>query len=340
MKSTRVIAIDLAKNVFQVCVLSLGGAMVSNREIKRAKLLDYMRQFEACIVAMEACFSSHYWGREFQKLGFEVRLVPPQHVKAFARTHKSDARDALAIAEACQRPNLHFVPVKSLAQQDLQLQVHMRTRLIHARVALANQLRSILAEYGIVINKKLSTLRTECPQLLEHEALTPTARTIVAELYAELRVFDEKIDTADKSLVSAMQPNPAYARLLKVPGIGPVVAATLLAATGNAQQFKNGRQLSAWAGLIPRQEGSGGKTKLMGITKNGDRSVRVMLVHGARAVVRWCKERQDPLGAWVRGVKDRRGVKRATVALANKMARFAYQVIAKGADFDMAKAFA
>jgi transposase len=289
---------------------------------------------------MEACFSAHHWGRAFQEMGFEVRLVPPQHVKAFSRTHKSDARDALAIAEACQRPELHFVPVKTLAQQDLQLQVHMRTRLIHARVALANQLRSVLAEYGIVVSKTIQTLRTECPQMLEHPALTPIARAVIADLYAELRSLDEKIEVADRRLVTAMQANPAYGRLLKVPGVGPVVAATLLAATGNAQQFKNGRQLSAWAGLIPRQEGSGGKTRLMGITKNGDRSVRVVLIHGARSVIRWCKDRQDPLGAWVRGVKDRRGIKRATAALANKIARFAYRIIAKGADFDMTKAFA
>lgn len=336
---SRVIAIDLAKLVFQVCVLSITGKLESNREIKRDKLVDYMRQFEPCILAMEACFSAHYWGRIFETLGFEVRLVPPQHVKAFARTHKSDARDALAIAEACLRPNLHFVPIKSVAQQDLQLCVRMRTRHVHARVAVANQLRSFLAEYGVIVAKSLKNLRAGMPVLLENDLLTPTARRVGAELYAELLALDEKIALADRVLVEALSPHPAYPRLKTVPGIGPVVAASLLAAVGTAQQFRNGRELAAWAGLVPRQTGSGGKTTLLGITKNGDRTVRTVLIHGARAVGRWCKQRTDPLGLWVNGIKGRRGHKRAIVALANKIARFAYQVIAKGAEFDMHKAF-
>ena len=159
------------------------------------------------------------------------------------------------------------------------------------------------------------------------------------ELYAELLVLDDKIAQADRVLVEALSPHPAYPRLKVVPGIGPVVAASLLAAVGNAQQFRNGRQLEAWAGLVPRQTGSGGKTTLLGITKNGDRTVRTVLIHGARAVARWCKERTDLLSLWVNGVKARRGHKRAIVALANKIARFAYQVIAKGVHFDLSKAF-
>lgn len=337
--TTQVIAIDLAKLVFQVCVLSLAGKVVSNREVKRDKLVDYLRNFEPCILAMEACFSAHYWGRVFQAMGFEVRLIPPQHVKAFARNHKSDARDALAIAEACQRPHLHFVPIKSVEQQDLQLRVRMRTRLVTARVELANQLRSFLAEYGVIASKTLRHLRSELPVLLENPLLTPTSRTVAAELYEELQALDEKIEKADQALVNTLCEHPAYARLIEIPGIGPVVAASLLAAIGSGKQFRNGRQLSAWAGLIPRQTGSGGKIQLLGITKNGDRTVRTMLIHGARAVTRWCKQRNDALGAWVRGVKERRGSKRAIVALANKMARFAWQIIVKEQRFDMSKAF-
>jgi transposase len=340
--ATRVIAIDLAKLVFQVCVLSISGKVESNREVKRAKLVDCLRQFDpsGCIVAMEACFSAHYWGRVFQGMGFEVRLVPAQHVKAFCRTHKSDARDAVAIGEASLRPNLHCVPVKSVAQQDLQLCVRMRTRQIQARVALANQLRSLLAEYGVIVGKSLRVLRAELPDLLEHALLTPTARRIGAELQAELKALDDRIEQADRALVEALHPHPAYARLQQVPGIGPVVAASLLAAIGAGTQFRNGRQLAAWAGLVPRQCGSGGKTALLGITKNGDRTVRTVLIHGARAVVHWSKRRSDPLGSWVRGIQQRRGSKRAVVALANKIARFAFQVIVKGAEFDVRKAFA
>lgn len=339
---TRIIAIDLAKNSFQLCALDAQRNVLFNRSVTRGKLATTLAQQPASLVAMEACSSAHHWGRTFTRMGHTVRLLPPQHVKAFARVHKSDAHDALAIAEAVTRPNLHAVPVKSLDQQDLQLLNRQRQQRIAQRTALANQIRGIAREYGVFFPLRLAALRQQLPCALEDadNGLTALSRELLAQARAELLHEDERLLELQQRLVAHAASDPAFERLQTVPGFGPVISAALLGAIGHGQQFQNGRQFAAWVGLVPRQHGTGGKTQLHGITKNGDRHLRMMLIHGARTVFRWHERRHDALGDWLRQLKQRRGAHKTIVALANKLARIAWQVLIKEEPFRLDRAFA
>ena len=339
---SKVIGIDLARRVFQLCGVSASNQVLFNKTVSRAKLSTTAAQWSPCLVAMEACSSAHYWARTFESLGHTVRLIPPQHAKAFARTHKSDARDALAIAEAALRPELHAVPIKSVAQQDLQLVNRLRHRLIQQRTRLTNQIRGYAGEYGVVFPVQRQRLLAALPSALEdaENGLSFIAREQLYALCAEVRRCDERIVALQQQVQALAEQDEAYGRLLSIPGFGPVVSAAFLGAVGNGHQFRCGRDLAAWAGLVPKQRGSGGRTQLLHITKNGDRQLRVMLIHAARAVVRWRDRRDDALGAWLKPLIERRGVNRATVALANKLARIAWNVVAKGESFDLRKAFA
>jgi transposase len=336
-----IIAIDLAKNVFQVAALNRGGKVVMNRSVRRARLVDVVRQFEPTILAMEACGSSHYWGRVFRRMGHDVRLVPPQHVKPFTRVNKTDAGDALAICEAARRPEMRFVTVKSIPQQDLRLISRQRTRLVRLRTATANQIRGIAREYGVFFSKGYRTLLKELPAALEDpdNELSMIARQTLSELQQELYQLDEKIKQLREQLQALTRPMESCQRLQQVPGFGPLVSAAFISAVADGQQFRNGRQSAAWLGLVPRMSGSGGKIRNLSITKNGDRELRALLIHGARAVVRWADRRDDPMGRWIQQLKARRGTNKTVVALANKMARIAWVITARGEHFDMNKAF-
>jgi transposase len=340
--TVKLIGIDLAKSVFQLCGISVAGKVVFNRQVKRDRLIAEVRKHPEVPIAMEACFSAHYWARTFQSMGHRVLLIPPQHVKPFVRVHKSDAHDALAICEAAQRPGLHFVPVKSVEQQDLQVLHRIRQRYIRQRTQLANQLRSLAAEYGVFFPKSLNSLRRELAFSLEdaENGLSPVAREALAGMAEEIRELDKKIEAAKAKLIGLAERSKAWKRLQSIPGYGPVVAAAVLAAAGSGQQFSNGREFSAWAGLVPRQNGTGGNVRLQGITKNGDRHLRTLLIHGARAVVRWCPKRNDALARWVHEIKQRRGHNKAVVALANKCARIAWAILTSEESFALEKAFA
>lgn len=336
-----IIGIDLAKNIFQVAALSRGGTPIMNRSVRRAKLLDVVRRFEPTILAMEACGSSHYWGRVFRSMGHEVRLVPPQHVKPFVRTNKTDAGDALAICEAARRPKMQFVAIKSIPQQDLRLLNRQRTRLVRLRTATANQIRGCAREYGVFFPQGYRKLVSDLPLALEdaENELSAIARNALWELHQELLHLTERIQRLQVQLLELTKPHEPCQRLQEVPGFGPLVSAAYIGAVGDGQQFRNGRQSAAWLGLVPRLHGSGGRTRTLSITKNGDRELRAMLVHGARAVVRWADRRDDSLGKWIQQLKARRGANKAVVALANKMARIAWVIVARGERFDMDKAF-
>lgn len=340
--NTTIIAIDLAKNSFQLCALDGHRHVLFNHAVTRSKLAATLAQQPPSLVAMEACGSAHHWGRVFQRMGHTVRLLPPQHVKAFARVHKSDAHDALAIAEAATRPNLHAVPVKSLDQQDLQLLNRQRQRRIEQRTRLANHIRGIAREYGVFFPLRLACLRQQLPLALEdaENGLTPVAREVLAQAEVELRQADKELDQLQQRLVAHAAADPAFARLQTIPGFGPVISAVLLGAIGHGQQFRNGRQFAAWAGLVPRQHGTGGKTRLHGITKNGDRLLRMMLIHGARTVFRWHERHRDALGDWLKRLKQRRGSHKTIVALANKLARIAWHVLIDEQPFRLERAFA
>jgi transposase len=337
----KVLGIDLAKNVFQLCAINQAGKEVFNRQVRRAKLASTVSNLEPDLIAMEACSSAHYWGRRFQSMGHRVALIPAQHVKAFVRVNKSDAHDALAIAEASQRPNLKTVPVKSLEQQDLQMISRQRQRWIRHRTAVVNQIRSTGREYGVSIPLGYRALKKALPDVLEDgdNELTPIARELIAEWAEELRQLDDKIHAAQERQKTLVRDNPAASALQEVPGFGAVNSAIVLSAVGDARQFTNGRQMAAWMGLVPRHTGTGGKTRMLSISKNGDRELRTMMIHGARAVIRWADQRDDALGRWVKQLQARRGHNKTVVALANKLARIAWVVIAKGERFDMNKAF-
>ena len=337
-----IIGIDLAKNVFQVAALNRANKKVMNKAVRRAKLLDTVRQFEPTVLAMEACGSAHYWARQFRAMGHEVRLIPPQHVKPFVRINKTDAADALAICEAAQRPNIRFVTVKSVEQQDLRLINQRRTRLVRQRTATVNQIRGFAREYGVCFPVGYKALLKALPETLEqhdHE-LTPIARQVLFDLFEEVLEISEKIDRLRDQLATLTKHNARCQDLLSVPAFGPLVSASFIAGVGDGSQFTNGRQCAAWLGLVPRMHGSGGKTNVLSITKNGDRELRTMLIHGARAVVRWAHRRDDALGRWVMQLKARRGTNKTVVALANKLARIAWAVVAKNEPFDINKAFA
>lgn len=337
----KLLGIDLAKNVFQLCALNRAGMVVFNRAVRRPRLRQTIAQLEATTIAMELCASAHYWGRAFRAMGHQVVLVPPQHVKPFVRGGKSDARDALAICEAAQRPGLHPVPIKSIEQQDLALLHRLRQRQVRHATALANQIRSLGREYGVVFPTGIRTLLAQLPQALEDGAneLSPIARQALAEQYRCLLEVRQSMHALQRQIEQLAALHPAYADLLAVPGIGPLTASAYIAALGDGRQFQCGRQVSAWLGLVPRQYGSGGEVRLQGMTKHGDRHLRTLLIHGARAAIARGRQNCPPLARWVQPIIARRGYNKAVVALANKLARIAWVVLRTGQKFDLDRAF-
>lgn len=341
MKKIKLVAIDLAKRSYQVIALDEHGQVLYNRKLSPSKFALAMQQLETTIVAMEACSAAHHWGRRLLALGHTVRLVPPQHAKAFRRVHKSDAHDALSIAEAAQRPGIHFVPVKTLEQQDLQLLERIRERLIAQRTATINQARGLAREYGVSIAKTRQIFMQQLPLAIEDAGneLTPVAREALAGLLDEIRLIGGQLKELLQRIADLASQHPAYDRLRTIPGIGPISAPVLIASLGSARQFANARSCAAWAGLVPRQHGTGGQIQLGGITKNGNRSVRVMLIHGARTVIRWASKHDHSQSRWIKSLVARCGVHKAAVALANKMMRIVWVVLTQQVEFDMRKAF-
>lgn len=338
MNNDNLISIDLAKNVFQVCLFE-NNKPVFNKRIKRHKLLETVQQLNATRIVMEACYSSNHWGRQLIKMGYDVALIPPHQVKPFVVGNKNDHNDAIAIAEASQRPRATFVAVKSLERQDIQSLYRIRERLMRARSAVANQLRGLLAEYGIALSKKVATLRKEVPFVLEdaENDLTTTARFFIYDLYQELHELDNKIEAKQATLTELLSAREEYQLLQSIPGFGPVVSGHMMAAIDDPKQFKNGRNLAAWIGLTPKQIASGDHSKMVGISKRGNTTLRKQLIHGARAVIRWCDKKDDPLSLWLQGLLKRKPTNKVVIALANKLARIAWAVLAKKQPFALEK---
>lgn len=337
----KLLGIDLAKNVFQVCALNPANKVLFNRCLRRAGFRTAIARLQHTTIAMEACSSAHYWGRTFEAMGHRVLLVPAQHVTPFVRGGKSDARDALAICEAAQRPGLHPVPIKSVEQQDLQLLHRLRQRQVQHSTALANQIRSLGREYGVLFPIGIGALLGQLPEALEDGSneLSAVARNALAEQYHCLREARQAMLALQHQIEALAAQQPAYAGLLAMPGIGPLIASAYLAAIGNGRQFHCGRQVSAWLGLVPRQYGSGGKIQLRGVSKNGDRYLRTLLIHGARAAISRGLNHRPALAHWVQPIIERQGFNTAVVALANKLARIAWVVVTTGEPFDMKRAF-
>lgn len=324
------LGIDLAKKVFQVHGVDESGEVVLRRKLSRTKLLPFLANLPACVIGLEACGGAHYWAREMSKLGHEVRLMSPQYVKPYVKTNKNDYNDAEGICEAVSRPNMRFVAVKSVEQQDIQAMHRVRSGLMKERTALVNQVRGLLAEYGIVVAQGVHKLRGELPLILEdaQNQLSTRGRELFAELYERLVELDGRIGEADARLRWVFDGDELCGRLAQVEGVGVLTATALVAAVGDAKVFKNGRQMAAWLGLVPRQHSSGNKERLLGISKRGDRYLRMLLIHGARSVVYRADKKEDARSRWVSQVKARRGANRACVALANKNARILWALMA------------
>lgn len=331
----RTLGIDLAKNIFQIHGVDHAGKKVVNKSIKRNKLPEFINQLPPCLIAMEACGGSNYWGQKFIDMGHEVRLISPQFVKPYVKSNKNDMVDAEAICEAITRPNMRFVAIKNKEQQDIQCIHRVRARLVKEKTALVNQIRGFLHEYGVVIPQGISYVKSELPLILEdgNNGLTPSGRELFNDLYIQLKNIVLKVEEYDKKVEKICASNPICKLVCKLPGIGSLTATAIIALVGNINVFKNGRELSAYLGLVPRQHSSGGKTRLLGISKRGDRYVRCLLIHGARAALFRAKTLPESKANWLKELILRRGFNRTVVALANKNARTIWAIMTKGDDF-------
>jgi transposase len=335
-----VIGIDLGKSSCSVAGMDADGRVVFRRRASRAGVVALVHKHPGSIVAMEACCGAHHLGRVFSAAGHEVRLMSPEYVLPYVKAQKNDDRDAEAIAEAATRPTMRFVPIKSQAQSDLQSLHRARERLVGERTALLNYLRALLLERGVVVAQGRKRLEEEVRELLggEAAALSPRVRALVGDLLEDWTRLDGRIKAFDTEFAELARTNEAMRRLATVPGIGPVNATALAAAVGDARAFAKGRDMAAWLGLVPRQATTGGKPRLLGISKRGNRYLRKNLVHGARAALPGLAERDTPLGRWLRGLLARRHKNTVIVALANKLARICWAVLAGGHDYAEASA--
>ena len=332
------VGLDLAKNVFHMVGCDARGQESKRKLLRRWQVLAFFAQLPACLIGMEACASAHYWAREVEALGHRVRLIPARHVKAYVRGNKNDYNDARAIAEAVTRPGMRFVAIKTVAQQDVQALHRVREGQIKARTALCNQVRGLLGEYGIVVPQGVNALRRRLPEILEdaENGLSEFFRALLAERYRALQGLDTQVKESTQAVQAQSQRDEACQRLQSVPGFGPIVASVFASQVGDGEGYRRGRDVAASLGLVPRQHSSGGKTVLLGISKRGDRYLRSLLIHGARAVVRQADKKEDRLSRWINRVRAERGVNKATVALANKMARMGWAVLRHKRHYQMA----
>lgn len=330
-----ILGIALAKSVFQLHGTDKKGKAVLKKKLGRTQLLRFVANLPTCFIGMESCAGSHYWAREFQKLGHEVRLVSPQFVRPYVKSNKNDAADAEAICEAVSRPNMRFVPIKQVAHQDIQSLHRIRERLVKSKTATINEVRGLLHEYGIILPQSVQKFRQQFCEILEqHKSqLSTLSYQTFLDLFQEFRELDEKVQFYDKKIKEIHDTHPVCQRLTKIPGVGPLTATAMVAAAGDPKAFKNGRQLSAWLGLVPRQHSSGGKDKLLGISKRGDVYLRKLVVHGARTTARWAAKKTDHRSIWLKKLIERRGMNRAIVALANKNVRTMWVLMSREEEY-------
>ena len=331
-----VIGVDLAKHRFEVCGIDAHGKMSLKKSISRDHVAAYFANLPRTMIAVEACAGAHYWSRRLRELGHDARIIPAQFVRPFVKANKNDAADAGAIAEAATRPEIRFVPIKEQTHLDLQTLHRVRDRLIHNRTALCNQLRAILVESGVNAPKGISSLlEVVRAQLTVDEAFTPMCRITVVDLLAEHLELSDRIDVNERRIHDHAKKSDVCQRLQSVPGVGPITATAIEAAVVDPSEFRNGRNFAAWIGLVPRHVATGGKTRLLGISKRGDGNLRRLLVNGAQARIHRAEGKTDRLSLWALEVKTRRGLNKAVVALANKNARIIWSLLMdKEARFD------
>jgi transposase len=330
------VGLDLAKNVFQVHAADRDGRAIHNRRLTRGQVLRYFTALPPCVVGMEACASAHHWGRQLQQVGHTVRLMAPAFVQPYRKSGKNDANDAAAICEAVQRPSMRFVSVKTAEQQSTLVLHRLRQQQMRNRVALINQVRGLLAEFGVIVRQGPHHLRATLPELLEDasNSLPPPTRRALARMRAHLLDIEAVIQDLDSQIEQQIAIDVDAQRLLSIPGVGPLTASAAAAMVGDATAFRNGRQFAAWAGLVPRQNSSGGKQQLGSITKKGDPYLRTLLVHSARAFYVRAKTSKDPRASWVLHLAETKGAAVAIVALAAKHARIIWAMLSRQRAFD------
>ncbi len=331
-----VLGIDLGRNVCSVVGLDGAGTVVLRRRMKRETLFGFVAKLKSCIVAMEACCGAHHLGRLCSAHGHDVRLMSPEYVRPYIKAQKNDDRDAEGIAEAATRPTMRFVGLKAQEQLDIQTLHRSRDRLVGERTALINQLRAILLERGIVVPQGKQRLEQYLIGLMaepDAAGLGARMRILIADGQAQWRELDRRIAVFDAEFVAFAKENEDARRLVTIPGVGVTIASALIAAVGKAETFEHGRDLPAWLGLVPRQWTTGGKPKLMGISKRGNKYLRTLLIHGARSALPHIAERDTALGRWAKSLLARVHPNVAVVALANKLARIAWAVLRRGESF-------
>lgn len=338
------IGVDLAKNVFQIHGVDCHEQPVWRQRLPRDRWLQtVLEKIEPdCEIGMESCGGAHHWARQLQARGFRVMLIAPQFVKPYVKSNKNDANDAEAICEAMSRPSMRFVAIKTIEQQDIQATHRIRAGLIEQRTAKANQIRGLVAEYGLVAPKELLMLRRAIPCWLEDldNGLTIRFRRLLDGLWGDLRTLDKRVNELDSEIAAIATSEPAAVRLQQLRGVGPVIATALVVALGDARQFTNGRQFAAALGLTPRQHSSGGKDRLLGISKRGDAYMRALMVRGARSVLRTAKSKEDRLSQWAVRLAERSHPNVAAIALANKTARMAWAMLRHDSDYQPDRAAA
>jgi transposase len=333
------VGIDLGKTTFHLVALDANSKVVIKKKFSRQQLLTYTAKMQHALVGMEACAGAHFIGAALRDQGHDVRLIPAQFVKPFLKSNKNDFLDAEAIAEAVDRKNMRFVPIKTDDQLDLQALHRVRDRLVHRRTAVINQIRGFLLERGISFPKGPAHLRKQMASILEDadQNLTPRLRSLLDLMWREWKQLDADIELTSTQIETIAAEDAACQRLRQIPGVGPLVATATVAAIGNGAAFRKGREFAAWLGLVPRQHSTGGKAKLFGISKRGNSYLRRLFVHGARAVLLHVKYDTGALGSWVHQLVARVPKKKVIVAIAHKLARISWAVLTHGEPYRSAQ---
>lgn len=331
----RTFGIDLAKNVIQVHGVDECGKTVLKKALKRDQVMPFFANLPPALIGMEACGGAHFWARKLQALGHTAKLMAPQFVKPYVKTNKNDAADAEAICEAVARPSMRFVPIKTPEQQAILALHRARQGFVKERTAQANQIRGLLAEYGLTIPQGIGYIAKRAPAIIEdgENALPGNFRVLMQRLMDHLKSLDEQVGELEAEIQAWHRGNAASQKLDRIPGVGPITATAIVASIGDAKAFKDGRQVAAWLGIVPRQHSSGGKSTLLGISKRGDTYLRTLLIHGARAVIRTIENKVDA-DPWLKKLLARRGKNVAAVALANKNARTIWALLAHDSEYD------
>jgi transposase len=332
--NTTTVGLDLAKSVFQIHGVDARGKPTLKKQLRRDQVAAHFANQPPCLIGIEACGSAHHWARKLQSLGHTVKLMAPQFVKPYVKTNKNDAADAEAICEAVARPNMRFVPIKNVEQQAVLSLHRVRQSFVKARTAQANQIRGLMAEFGLIIPKGIGHIARRLPELIEDGAneLPGSFRQLMQRLMDHLKELDRQVDELEDQIRAWHRSSELSCKLEKIPGIGPITASALVATVGDAKCFENARQMSAWMGLVPRQSSTGGKTTLLGISKRGDTYLRTLMIHGARSVVRTAENRKGQ-DDWLIRLQHRRTHNICAVALANKNARTAWALLARDREF-------